>query len=110
MARSSTSFKPGVSGNPGGRPREIGQVRELARLRTEEAIDVLSTIMNDKDAPPAARCRASEALLDRGWGRAGQPVDLAVDDSREPPEVLAYLEGVIAANKSGDDTDDDSTH
>ena len=82
MAKSRTSFQPGQSGNPGGRPKEVAEVRELARECTEDAINTLTEIMSDKNAPPSARCRASEALLDRGWGK---PTDtLRVDELRQP--------------------------
>jgi hypothetical protein len=48
-------FPKGVSGNPGGRPRVLGDVQELARQKSPEAINTLSTIMHDEKAPPAAR-------------------------------------------------------
>lgn len=47
-------------------------IRSLARSHTESAINCLAGIMNKTDAPEAARVRASEALLDRGWGKATQ--------------------------------------
>ena len=62
----------GASGNPGGRPKELPDVRALARSRGKEAIDVLYAIMRDEKAPPAARIAASTALLDRGFGRPEQ--------------------------------------
>ena len=45
----------GASGNPGGRPREVADIRKLARSRGQEAIDTLYEIMTDKKAPPASR-------------------------------------------------------
>ena len=48
-------FAKGSSGNPGGRPREVGDVRELARKRTAEAVAVLGDVMSDPNSPPAAR-------------------------------------------------------
>lgn len=45
-------FRPGVSGNPGGRPRELRDVTELARSHSPEAIETLVEIMNDETAPP----------------------------------------------------------
>ena len=59
-------FQKGVSGNPGGGPKVLGDVQELARQRSPEAIDTLSKIMRDEKAPPAARVAAANALLDRG--------------------------------------------
>ena len=36
-------FLPGISGNPGGRPREVGDAREMTRDHTEEAVERWST-------------------------------------------------------------------
>lgn len=65
-------YAPGQSGNPGGRPRVVGHVRDLAQKHAEDAIATLATIMRQDDAPPSARIAAATALLDRGYGR---PVD-----------------------------------
>ena len=54
MARSSTTFKPGVSGNPGGRPKVLSEVRDLAREHTVAAIDTLVSIMCNEKSPAAA--------------------------------------------------------
>ncbi len=65
----------GVSGNPGGRPKGIGEVRELARSHTADAIDGLVAIASNPDAPAAARVAAYNSLLDRGWGRPSQMLE-----------------------------------
>lgn len=65
-------FEKGRSGNPGGRPKEVGHVREAARVHTEEAIDTLASIMRDPEEPSRARVAAAEALLNRAWGRPEQ--------------------------------------
>ena len=49
-------------------------IRSLARSHTESAIKVLAGIMNEPEAPPAARVAAANSLLDRGWGKPTQPV------------------------------------
>lgn len=51
------------------------QIRSLARAHTESALRVLAGIMNQEEAPAAARVSAAQALLDRGWGKATQPVE-----------------------------------
>ena len=68
-------WKKGQSGNPKGRPKGHGDVRELARAHTEQAVATLATIMNDANAAPSARTSAAQALLDRGWGRISQTVE-----------------------------------
>ncbi len=65
-------FQRGQSGNPGGRPKIVAGVRELARQHAKEAIGTLAGIMRDPRAPAAARIAAANALLDRGWGKPDQ--------------------------------------
>jgi hypothetical protein len=54
--------------------KTITEIRSLARSHTRTAINVLVGIMRSKDATAAARVSAANALLDRGWGKATQPV------------------------------------
>ena len=75
MARSSTSFQPGTSGNPGGRPKGLSEVIALAREHTELAITTLVDIAKQTKAAPAARVAAASALLDRGWGKPAQAIE-----------------------------------
>jgi Family of unknown function (DUF5681) len=67
-------FKKGQSGNPGGRPKAIAEIRELAREHTGEAVETLMSIMTDPKAAPAARVSAANALLDRGYGKPPQHI------------------------------------
>lgn len=68
-----TAWKPGQSGNPGGRPKEVGHVRDLARQHTELALRTLIEIAA-RGTPDRARVAAAEALLDRAWGRPPQEI------------------------------------
>ena len=74
----------GVSGNPGGRPKIVADVRALARQLTANALNALAEIMEDEEAPAAARIAAAKELLDRGWGKA--PAALLVAPIERPPE------------------------
>jgi hypothetical protein len=49
------------------------ELRSLCRSYTEEAIRTIAGIMT-AGQQEASRIRAAEILLDRGWGRAVQPV------------------------------------
>jgi len=64
-------WKPGQSGNPGGRHKGDG-IEAIARRHTPEAIATLvSAMRSDKHCVAAA-----VALLDRGWGKPTQSHDL----------------------------------
>ena len=90
-------FKPGESGNPGGRPKEYAEVRELARKHTVEAIDKIVEIMNAKKSSGNTVLAAACALLDRGYGKPAQSVDLtttpgAMSDSEVEERAIAILQ------------------
>jgi hypothetical protein len=72
----------GQSGNPGGRPKGYGDLRELARQHTEDAIATLVAICRNGENE-SARVAAANAILDRGWGKPAVPV-VACD----PPAVI----------------------
>ena len=71
--------------------KAAGEIKALAKKHSKAAIKVLAAIMNQADGPATARVSAAQALLDRGWGKAAQPV--AGEDGGLP--VLAKIERVI---------------
>jgi hypothetical protein len=66
-------FEKGRSGNPGGRPKESHDVKELAQQHGPEAIERLVEWMKSEN--PKASVSAAQALLDRGFGKAAQPLE-----------------------------------
>jgi len=86
-------FKKGQSGNPGGRPKVVAEIRQLARERGPEAIAALVKVMT-KGKSEAARVAAANALLDRGWGRPKQWDESEVTHRYvvELPKVLSKVE------------------
>ena len=94
MAVRGRPFQKGTSGNPGGRPRVLADVQELARERSPDAINTLVAIMDDQKAPPAARVAAANSLLDRGYGKPTQPISQTLtklDPSTMSDEELAAI-------------------
>ena len=69
MRDDSGKFIAGYSGNPGGRPKDEYRVAELARSYTLEAVETLVDLMRHS-RDDRVRGTASQALLDRGWGKA----------------------------------------
>ena len=102
-----THWQPGQSGNPSGRPKGT---RDLAGYVLEttgggkELIDALVSIVRgvvpsvaaqegsrprkDQQVRPADQLKAIEMLLDRGFGRSPQQMDIAHSVSDRP---LAHL-------------------
>jgi hypothetical protein len=76
----SSRFKPGKSGNPGGRSPRVGPngetVAQLARGHTADCIACLAEIVKGKANEPQHRISAANALLDRGWGKPKESMEL----------------------------------
>lgn len=68
------------------------QIASLARAHTETALNVLAGIMSEPEAPHAARVAAANSLLDRGWGKAAQPI---AGDEENPLQLIHKIERVI---------------
>ncbi len=92
----------GGSLNPGGRPKVVGEVVELARLHTVEALDTIAELMRESDSP-ATRLAAAESLLAKGWGKAlAAPKTHDERDNSLVGKDVAQLLEVMRAGKSGD--------
>ncbi len=83
-------FPKGESGNPGGRPKALREVLDLARAHTVRAIERLAELVESGDEGIALR--AADVLLDRAWGKP-QEVDLA--------DRLAALEDKLGLTREG---------
>lgn len=86
-------FQPGQSGNPGGQPKGLADVRKAARGYTQEAIETLAKWMRDDN--PKASIPAAVALLNRGWGMPQQTVKATLNHVREmtDAELTEFLTG-----------------
>ncbi len=83
-------FQRGLSGNPGGRPKnppEMAEVIELARQRRPAAVRRLAQIAMNKKTPPVAAVMACNSILDRGYGKPIQPTLHAFDPRAAAPIV-----------------------
>lgn len=78
-------FKKGVSGNNGGRPKLPEELKEAFKAAAPDALRVLVGIINDETARHSDRIRAAEVVLDRGYGKPVQAVDL---DASSIPQVV----------------------
>jgi hypothetical protein len=77
--------------------KAAARMQALARKHGKDAIKTLAAIMNQADGPATARVSAALALLDRGWGKAAQPIA----GEYEGLPLLARIERVIIDAQPG---------
>ena len=70
-------FRKGQSGNPGGRPKVLGDVQELARQHAPTVIVELARLAL-RAKSETARIAAIRELLDRGYGRPRHAMEVSV--------------------------------
>jgi hypothetical protein len=70
LARSSTTWQKGRSGNPGGREKRDLDIEKLARAHGPAAIATLVAALKH----PKLCVQAASVLLDRGYGRPKQNI------------------------------------
>jgi hypothetical protein len=89
------AWQKGQSGNPGGRKKDVVNVMALARQHTPQAIKTLHEICSDPKMPPNARVQAAVAILDRGWGKPAQTVQVQKQEPKEmsDAELIAIATG-----------------
>ena len=79
-------FVPGVSGNPGGRPKGLARtVRELVGEDGVLVAEFMVSVMGDERARTRDRLEAGKWLADRAFGRSVQALD--VDVGLRPREM-----------------------
>lgn len=59
----------------------------LARSYTRRAVDLLGHVLCNEDEPTKNRITAAQILLDRGWGRAAQSVEINVTNTDNVREL-----------------------
>lgn len=93
--KSKTSFKPGQSGNPSGRPKQTQEqkdalqaIRELAPTAAEK----LREIIENPATEPRDRLRAIDMVLERTYGKADAHIELTQPDFTALHEAFAALQ------------------
>lgn len=79
MATGHGGPRPGAGRKPGKVSKAKLDIAERAKRYGEAALLTLAEIMTDTDAPHSARVAAANALLDRGYGKPTQGVEMSGD-------------------------------
>lgn len=82
-------FKKGTSGNPGGRPKENVEVKEILKASSVEAARELVKYMYNKNAK-IAMCAITE-VLNRVCGKAIQKEEVEMELSITPSRILEAI-------------------
>jgi hypothetical protein len=80
-------------------PKSVLQIRSLARSHTRTALNVLVGVMRNANATAPARIAAANAILDRGWGKATQPVGNGEEGALE---LIHRIERIIVHPENSD--------
>lgn len=69
-------WQPGQSGNPGGRPKGLAKRVRDAVEDGENIVSFLTTVLADQSESTRDRIAAAQILMERGWGKAPQLIDV----------------------------------
>ncbi len=98
-----TRFKPGISGNPSGRPKrtpdEIKAMNAIRKLAPAAARKMKEMLM-DPRTPAAVRVKICEIILDRTFGKAPASVNINTPSERLE-ESRTYLISLVEKLKEG---------
>lgn len=83
--------QPKTGGRVAGTPNKAtAALREMAREHTEDAVRTLVAIMDHGEAE-ASRIAAARELLDRGYGKASQPLSSDPDNPLQTSVTVSFI-------------------
>ena len=79
-------FAPGISGNPGGRPKLPAEMKEIFQAKGPEAAEILVKHLRNSD--PRVSVAAAREILDRAYGKPVQSINV---DREERIKLIAVV-------------------
>jgi len=93
-------WKSAATGNPINKRAvatvKVNRYRNLCQEFTEEAFAIMRTIIRDEGIDPAVRLNGCYRLMESGWGKAPQSVEIKSNDSMLP-EMMSQEQLMLAA-------------
>lgn len=95
--------RPGAGRKPGAVSQAKREIAEMAKDHAASALKVLVDVANNGKAPPAARVSAATAILDRGYGKPRQSVEM--DGAFTGSFTVQYVTGPTGPTPEPSDED-----
>ena len=95
----STSFKPGQSGNPRGRPKMTDEERDVLAEIKSLAADVpnkMRAMLNSAKTPPAVKVKICEIILDRTYGKPDSTVKVETPKAAMLDDLRAEMKKLMS--------------
>jgi hypothetical protein len=83
------------------RARDPEDVRSLCRAYTKTCVRVVAALVTSNNTPPAVRVAGAAWMMERGWGRAPQPLTGANGES----DIRITIRNIIEGNYESIDGD-----
>lgn len=80
--------RPGAGRKPGAVSKAKRELAAMAKDKAERALEVLADIM-ERGESDAARVSAANAILDRGYGKPSQAMQIGGDPENPLPAAIA---------------------
>lgn len=100
-------WKPGQSGNPGGRPKKVHELAIRASQYTDAVFEQFEDMLKNPLTRDETRLAICRELLDRGFGRPAQGLSIYGDKDKDPVQVALTAEQFRAIVDAGRTLEED---
>ncbi len=100
-------FKPGISGNPSGRPKrteEETQALEEIRKLAPTAVAKMAEMLRNKKTPSVVKVKICEIILDRTYGKAPASLNVSSDIAKIESS-RAYILSLVQRFQESEESD-----